>query len=71
MSAKQALSDGEAACTGLAKQDDSSGLTAMLTRRGLTDFESYVVTVFAGQYLCPKEYPREAADMQQALQAGT
>jgi hypothetical protein len=68
ISAKQALSDGEFACTALAKQDDSSSLTAALTRRGLTGFESYVVTVLAGQYLCPKEYPREALDMQAALQ---
>ena len=43
----------------------------MLTRRGLTDFESYVVTVLAGQYLCPKDYAREAADMQRAHRADT
>ena len=71
VSAKMALSDGELACTGLAKQDDSSTLTASLTRRALTDFESYVVAVLAGQYLCSKDYPREALDMQSALQAGS
>ena len=71
VSTKQALGDGLLACRELAKQDDSAGLTGSLTRRGLTQFESYVVTVLAGQYLCPKDYPREAADMQQALQAGT
>jgi hypothetical protein len=71
VSAKQGLNDGALACTGLAKQDGSSTLTASLTRRGLTDFESYVVTVLAGQYLCPKDYPREALDMQAALQGST
>jgi hypothetical protein len=29
------------------------------------------VTVLAGQYLCPKDYPREALDMQAALQGST
>ena len=29
------------------------------------------MTVFAGQYLCPKDYPREASDMQTALQGGS
>ena len=71
VSAQNALADGEMACTALAKQDDSSVLTGSLTRRGLSTFESYVVTVLAGQYLCPKDYPLEAVDMQQALLAGS
>ncbi len=56
--AQTAISVGELACTGLAKQDDSSQLVASLAGRGLTTFESYVVVEFAAQYLCPKESRR-------------
>jgi hypothetical protein len=71
VSTKKAVADGYAACTGLAKQDGSSKLTSLLTGRGLSDFEAYVVTVLAGQYLCPNDYPREASDMQVALQVAS
>ncbi len=69
--AQAAISAGELACTGLAKQDDSSQLVASLAGRGLTTFESYVVVEFAAQYLCPKESSQESSDMYQALLAGT
>jgi hypothetical protein len=69
VSARRAISDGQVACTGLAKRDESSKLVASLEGRGLNDFESYVVTEFAAQYLCPSEVSRESADMEQALLA--
>jgi hypothetical protein len=71
VSHQMALSDGQAACAELGKQDGPSRLLALLTRRGLTDFESYVVAEFAAQYLCPSEVSRDASDMQQALLAGS
>ncbi len=71
VSAGQAMSDGELACSGLARQDDSTQLVASLKRRGLTAFESYVVAEFAARYLCPKESPQESSDMYQALLGGS
>jgi glycosyl hydrolase family 43 len=71
LSAQKAISDGEVACAGLAKQDGPSKLVASLNGRGLTDFESYIVAEFGAQYLCPSQVPREASDMQRALLAGT
>jgi hypothetical protein len=70
VSTQKALDDGQVACTGLAKQDGPSKLVALLTARGLTDFESYVVAEFAAKYLCPSQVPRDASDMQRALLAG-
>lgn len=69
--AREAIGDGEVACTGLAKQEDPSQLVRSLTRRGLTAFESYVVAEFAARYLCPKESPQESSDMYQALLGGS
>jgi hypothetical protein len=71
VSSQQAISAGELACTGLDKQEDPSQLVASLAGRGLTAFESYVVSEFAAQYLCPKEEPQETSDMYQALLAGS
>jgi hypothetical protein len=71
VSAQEAVSDGQSACAGLARQDGPSKLVALLTQRRLTEFESYVVAEFAAQYLCPSEAPREASDMQRALLAGS
>ncbi len=67
VSAQKAIGLGELACTGLSHHDDSSQLVASLSDRGLDDFESYVVTEFAAQYLCPKDTLQESSDMHQAL----
>jgi hypothetical protein len=39
----------------------------LLARRGLTAFESYVVTEFAARYLCPQDNPQASTDVNQAL----
>ena len=64
------LRDGALACTSLGRQEGASQIVGKLAARHLTDFESYVVTEFGAQYLCPKELTQESSDMQQALLDG-
>jgi hypothetical protein len=59
------------ACADLARQDSAAQIVGSLTRRHLTDFESYVVSEFAAQYLCPKMMTQQSSDMQQALLDGS
>jgi Glycosyl hydrolases family 43 len=67
VSTRHALSAGELACTGLAKEDTASQLVTALAGRGLSAFESYVVMEFAARYLCPKEGAQETSVMYRAL----
>ena len=71
LSSRVAVGDGRLACTVLAKQESVGQLIDALEGRHLTAFESYVVTEFAADYLCPNERPQASSDLQQARLGGS
>jgi Protein of unknown function (DUF732) len=65
------LADGSLACAGLSRKESTDQIGAVLERRGLTLFDSYLVAIFATSYLCPQNGARALGDLQQALTAGS
>ena len=65
------MSDGRLACTDFAEQEGTSTVAASLEQRHLSLFQSYVVSEFAAEYLCPKQLPHALTDLRQALVAGS
>jgi hypothetical protein len=66
-----AVHDGLLACLGLSKRQSAAQIVASLTARGLTVFESYVVSEFAAEYLCTNQLPTALADIRRALVDGS
>ena len=50
---------------------DTSTVAASLEQRHLSVFQSYVVSEFAAEYLCPTQLPHALTDLRQALVAGS
>ena len=67
MSDQTELSDGRLACTDFAKQDGTSATVALTRTTPPHRFQSWVVSEFAAQYLCPKQYPHALTDLRTAL----
>jgi len=59
--------DGLAVCGDLGKHRSAAQVTRALSGRGLTPFESYVVSIFATLYDCPRYSQRALADVQEVL----
>ena len=66
-----AVSDGRLACTGFAKQEGTSTVASSLEQRHLSFFQSYVVSEFAAEYLCPTQLPHALTDLRHALVSGS
>ncbi len=66
-----ALSDGRLACTNFAQQQRIASVRSSLGRRHLNLFQSYVVSEFAAEYLCPTELPHTLTDLRTALVDGS
>jgi hypothetical protein len=66
-----AVSDGRLACSAFAEQEGTSSVAASLEQRHLSLFQSYVVSEFAAEYLCPKQLPHALTDLRHALVAGS
>ena len=66
-----ALSDGRLACSEFAKQATDGAIATSLSQRKLTLFQSYVVSEFAAQYVCPKQLPHALTDLRRALIGGS
>ena len=64
------LSDGYLACTDFAKQEGNGAIQGALGQQHLSVFQSYVVSEFAAEYLCPTQLPHALSDLRNALVAG-
>jgi hypothetical protein len=64
------MSDGRLACTDFAKQEGNAAIQDSLANRHLSVFQSYVVSEFAAEYLCPAQLPHALTDLRTALIAG-
>jgi hypothetical protein len=64
------MSDGRLACTDFAKQEGNAAIQDSLANRHLSVFQSYVVSEFAAEYLCPAQLPHALTDLRTALVAG-
>ena len=66
-----ALSDGRLACKDFAKQEGAAAVQQSLGQRHLSVFQSYVVSEFAAEYLCPTQLPHALTDLRTALVNGS
>jgi Glycosyl hydrolases family 43 len=64
------LGDGRLACTDFARQEGTDSIRSALGQRHLNAFQSYVVSEFAAEYLCPALLPHALTDLRNALVAG-
>ena len=71
VSTHTALTDGQLACNDFARQESPGAITGSLGQRHLTVFQSWVVSAFAAQYLCPTQYPHALTDLRNALVSGS
>jgi hypothetical protein len=65
------LADGTLTCSELGRNEHAPTILASLRNRGLTPFESYVVAVFATEYLCTQFAPQGLHDIRQILTNGS
>ena len=66
-----AVSDGRLACTDFAEQEGTGTVAGSLEHRHLSQFQAYVVSEFAAEYLCPRQLPHALTDLRHALVAGS
>jgi hypothetical protein len=65
------LSDGRLACTDFAKREGNDAMQGSLAGQQLSVFQSYVVSEFAAEYLCPTQLPHALNDLRRALVNGS
>ena len=65
------LADGNLSCSELNDHRSPRQILVTLRGRGLTPFESYVVAIFATEYLCTQYAPQALQDIRQILNNGT
>ena len=65
------LKDGQLACTDFTRQEGAGAIQNSLEHQPLSAFQSYVVSEFAAEYLCPKQLPNSLIDLRHALIGGT
>jgi len=62
-----AVADAEAACSDLARRQSASAMVHSLRARGLTQFQAYLVQIYAARYFCPGYEPQAVSNLRTSI----